>query len=179
MSDRDATHWSTLIGHEKIERWFRSAIQSGRLAGSWALAGMERVWGQVFAIPLLPAAASELLITLPTHLRPVVEDGLVIPPDETPGGAPEWRVIPGSGPLARVTIEPRISNETEGRALVSATTSWSLAREGTSFRAQFVLQTIGTEATAFSIPLPRTISPESTASAPGAMASARRADGRS
>ena len=31
--------WSTLIGHQKIERWFSSAMRSGRLGGSFLLVG--------------------------------------------------------------------------------------------------------------------------------------------
>lgn len=33
------TSWSTLVGHDKIERWFAAAIRQGRLGGSFLLVG--------------------------------------------------------------------------------------------------------------------------------------------
>lgn len=33
------TSWATLIGHQKVERWFQSAIQQRRLGGSFLLVG--------------------------------------------------------------------------------------------------------------------------------------------
>ena len=33
------TNWSTLIGHDKIRRWFQAALNNGRLAGSFLIVG--------------------------------------------------------------------------------------------------------------------------------------------
>ncbi len=39
MSQAGMTSWSTLVGHQKIASWFRTAIQQGRLGGSFLLVG--------------------------------------------------------------------------------------------------------------------------------------------
>jgi DNA polymerase-3 subunit delta' len=39
MNSLPMTGWSSLIGHDKIERWFATAINQGRLGGSFLLVG--------------------------------------------------------------------------------------------------------------------------------------------
>lgn len=39
MPQASMTSWSTLVGHQKIASWFRTAIQQGRLGGSFLLVG--------------------------------------------------------------------------------------------------------------------------------------------
>ena len=39
MSPTRMTSWSTLVGHQNVENWFRTAIEQGRLGGSFLLVG--------------------------------------------------------------------------------------------------------------------------------------------
>lgn len=61
------TSWSTLIGHGKIERWFASAIEQGRLAGSFLLVGPagigKRTVAQLLARTLLCPASDPALMS--------------------------------------------------------------------------------------------------------------------
>jgi len=43
-TDPDKTiHWSSLIGHDRVQQWFGSAIRAGRLGGSFLLVGLPGV----------------------------------------------------------------------------------------------------------------------------------------
>lgn len=49
MTDRAMTQWSTLIGHDKIRRWFATAIRQGRLGGSFLLVGAPGIGKRTIA----------------------------------------------------------------------------------------------------------------------------------
>lgn len=49
MSETSVTSWSTLVGHQKIASWFRTAIQQGRLGGSFLLVGSPGIGKRTIA----------------------------------------------------------------------------------------------------------------------------------
>ncbi len=61
-------HWSTLIGHDRLKKWFATAIRTGRLGGSFLLVGSHGVGKRTIATLLAQTLLCES--SRPEELNP-------------------------------------------------------------------------------------------------------------
>jgi len=141
-SDRPASDNQALLGLAASGALELAVERPGRLQFDWSLGGQRDSAGVLgFWFELPPAAANEMIVDLPDHFSPAINDGVVLGFQPAAKGMRRWSIVLGGCRQFRLRVLPAgMAKRRPQLALLRESRTYDLTLRGVEVSTQWRLQ---------------------------------------